>query len=124
MRALFLAVALLAALPCEAAPKWLKRTVEYAVYAAPVVTSVLATHYAHGCRERNGVAPCAGGYGDFALREAAVRGGLSITFTGLSMYGHRAGFKEWFAPAVGMAAFNSYVAYHEAHVRVAVRDRD
>jgi hypothetical protein len=34
----------------EAAPKWLKRAVEYSIYAAPVVTSILATHEGHLCR--------------------------------------------------------------------------
>lgn len=105
--------------PLEAKPSFktvLRKTFEYGVYAAPIVTSLLATHEGNICRQRNDVAVCSGGYGPFYGREYGIRLGASVTFSGLSMYGHKAKFKEWFAPAVGMSIFNSYVAYQQNHV--------
>ena len=115
-----LAGALFLALPAHAAPKWLKRTVQVAIYAAPVATSLWATHEGHLCRQRTDVAFCSGGYGPFAAREG-VRGGVSITLTGLSWWGHKQGYKEWFAPAVGMATFNSVVAIQQSRVKAGPR---
>jgi hypothetical protein len=66
---------------------------------------------------RNGVEPCTSHYGSFAGTEAA-RFGVSLTFSGLSMFGRKAAYKEWFAPAAGMAAFNGYWAYRQAHTQL------
>lgn len=120
-----LAILFLLASPSFAKPKFktvVRKVVEYSIYAAPVVTSLLATHEGSVCRAHNDVAVCSGGYGPFHGREYGIRLGLSVTMTGLSMYGHKSGFKEWFAPAVGMAAFNSYVAYDQAHARSRFKD--
>lgn len=87
------------------------------VYAAPIAASAIATHEANECRVRNGVAPCAGGYGGFAGREG-LRMGVAVLFSGLSWYGHRAGFKEWSGPALGYAGFNTVVAVKESRVNV------
>lgn len=108
---------LLFSVPADAAPKWLKRTVEYAVYAAPVVTAALATNAGHVCRQRNGVEPCTAHYGEFGGTEG-VRMGVSLTFSGLSMFGHKEHYKEWCAPALGMFAFNSYWAYRQRSIHL------
>lgn len=113
-------IALLFASPSFAKPKLktvIRKTVEYAIYAAPIATSLLATHEGSVCRAHNDVAVCSGGYGPFHGREYGIRLSLSSTMSILSMTGHKAGFKEWFAPAIGMAAFNSYVAWDQAHAR-------
>lgn len=104
----------------DAAPRFktiLRKTIEYSIYAAPIATSLLATHEGRACRGRNDVAVCSGGYGPFNGREYGIRLPLSGTMSILSMTGHKGGFKEWFAPAIGMTAFNSYVAYDQAHAR-------
>jgi hypothetical protein len=113
-----LAILMMLASPSYSKPKLktvIKKVVEYSIYAAPIATSLLATHEGSVCRAHNDVAVCSGGYGPFYAREYGVRMGLSVTMTGLAVYGHKNGFKEWFAPAVGMAAFNSYVIYDQAH---------
>jgi hypothetical protein len=116
---LLLAVGLLLATSAEAAPGWVKKvakkTFEYGVYAAPVVTAILATNAGHVCRQRNGVEACTAGYGAFAAVEGA-RFGVALTFSGLSMFGHKQHFKEWAAPALGMAAFNGAWAIHERRI--------
>lgn len=104
-------------LPVQAAPKWLKRTAQVLAIAAPVGTSLWASHEVLGCRHRTDVANCTGGYGPVYAREYGVRLGLSITTSGLSFWGHKQSFREWFAPAVGMAAFNSFVAVHESRIK-------
>jgi len=116
MRRLLILLLLAFPLHVQAAPKWLKRSVQVAVYAAPIATSLWATHEGSLCRQRNDVAFCSGGYGSFNRREYGVRMSLSVTTGGLSLWGHKQGFKEWFAPAAGMAAFNSFVAIHEAGI--------
>jgi hypothetical protein len=100
----------------EAAPHWLKvvanKTYEYGTYAGPVVMSLLATKGGFDCRHRNGVEPCTAHYGEFRPTEGA-RFAVSLTFSGLSMYGHKQKFKEWPVPAWGMTAFNAYWWRHE-----------
>lgn len=114
-----LAVLLLAS-PSFAKPKLktvVRKIVEYSIYAAPIATSLLATHEGSVCRAHNDVAVCSGGYGPFYGREYGIRLPLSTTMSVLSMTGHKNSFKEWFVPAVGMTAFNSFVAYDQAHAK-------
>lgn len=123
MRALAMIAVLFVGPSLEAKPHVktiLRKTLEYSIYAAPLVTSALATHEGHLCRQRNDVAACSGGYGPFAARES-VRFSFSVTTAGMALYGHKARFRDWFVPALGTAAFDGYIAYHEGHVRGPLR---
>lgn len=73
------------------------------------------THEAHTCRVQFGPAPCAGGYGEFGAREG-LRFGTSALMSGLSWYGYKQGYKDWFLPAVGFATYNGISAYRQTLV--------
>lgn len=109
---------------CEAAPRWVKTTVKIVIYAAPVVTSLLATKGGVDCRHRNDVERCSGGYGAFNAREYGARLGFSVTMSGLSMWGHKEEYKEWFVPAVATATYNTFWWRHEESIRTFKRDHD
>jgi hypothetical protein len=95
----------------QASPKRVLRAIASHVTLdfAAGASSGLASRASYDCRARNGPAPCTMHYGslrEFAISDAALTG----TAIFLSEYGRKAGFKEWFVPALAVTAGNAAFA--------------
>jgi hypothetical protein len=98
----------------EAKP-WYKKPFVWATVASNQLSAAFATIEAHDCRVRESVAFCAGGYGPFAAREWD-RNLLAGGFSALAILGSRDGrkhIKVWFAPPLGLTAYDTYTAYDQ-----------
>lgn len=102
---------LLAASSLSAKP-WYKDPKAWALIAINQLAAGTEIYSASACRHKNGIGPCQGGYG-----EIRARNGLNLLTAGgtsaLSLWGRHMGFKEWFVPAAGYAAWNTYEAVHQ-----------
>lgn len=115
MRKLILAILLTLGLtaPMQAKP-WYKDWKVLTVIGVSLAADAVATHEIHECRLREGVAFCDGGYGEFAAREvvrAVSTAGEDAIALGMRHDGQA--FKYWAPVALGLPAYNTYVAYDE-----------
>jgi hypothetical protein len=118
-----LCLLLLTTLPAQASPKRVLRAIASHVSLdfAAGASSGLASRSGYDCRARNGPAPCAMHYGslrEFAISDAALTG-VAI---GLSEYGRKRKFREWFVPALAVTGANVGFAINQWRKRAKTPD--